>query len=97
MELVLLVVTIMVLWQVVHLDTAIYGFHMDMPKCTICHKVILVIAWSVCYFKIMCIYIWRPTKVIPEMKSDIDQTMKLEYKVGFKCEKLNSWPDGSVG
>ena len=31
------------------------------------------------------------------MKSDTEQTMKLEqpYKVGSECE-LNSWPDSSV-
>ena len=33
-----------------------------------------------------------------EMKSDTEQTIKLEwlYKVGSEC-KLNSWPDSSVG
>ena len=41
---------------------------------------------------------WRLTKAIAEMKSDTEQTMKLEwlYKVDFECE-LNSWLDRSVG
>ena len=41
---------------------------------------------------------WRLMKAIAEMKSDIEQTVKLEwlYKVGSECE-LNSWPDSSVG
>ena len=36
-------------------------------------------------------------KAIAEMKSDTEQTMKLEwlYKVGSEC-KLNSWLDSSV-
>ena len=36
-------------------------------------------------------------KAIAEMKSDTEQTMKLEYlyKVGSECE-LNAWSDSSV-
>ena len=37
---------------------------------------------------------WRLTKATADLKSDTEQTMKLEtlYKVPSECE-LNSWPD----
>ena len=37
-------------------------------------------------------------KAIAEMKSDTEQTMKLDelYKVGSECD-LNLWPDRPVG
>ena len=42
--------------------------------------------------------VWWLTKAIAEMKSDNEQTMKLEqlYKVSSECE-LNLWSDSSVG
>ena len=41
---------------------------------------------------------WQLTKAMAKMKSDTEQTMKLEwlYKIGSEC-KLSSWSDSSVG
>ena len=45
----------------------------------------------------MKINVGQLTKTTTEIKTDTEQTMKLEslYKIGSECE-LNSWPDSLV-